>query len=695
MPRFLKILFSLFLFVAIIPAFFLLKNQQTWAQTSSSLVCSKAQADVILSIDRSGSMRESSGRSNSKMNAAKVASRNFINTLAKDTRNHVGVVSFATQSTVDQNLTSNYDAAKNAVNSLSANGSTCVECGIYKSKIAIRQGGRNGVKKVVIFLTDGRSNVIRGSSNSRVSENLAERKALEELKKAHGETGVIFYTIGLGTKINSSFLKKMANITGGKYFASPTTDQLDTIYQQISQIVAEGSISGVVFNDINGNGIQDGNEEDLEGWTLQLSANGQPTKSITTDVSGGYVFGELCEGNYTLTLIPKAGWEQTSPTNPNTYSINLTGGNSLTNNNFGVKAGPSPTSIPQCEEKNPALEVTPDTIIGEAGQEKTFTVKVTNNDSQACNPANVNLDAVSFNNPLWDLSLEEAQFVLNPGASGETNLKVTPPSDAVDGPKTITVSAQKVGGVQLTQNVRYVVVNPDPTPTPSPSPTFTPAPTNTPAPTLIPTQTPTFTPTPSPMPSPTPLPQLTLLSLVVGADGIGNTPRIPLGGNKNPLHPNRTFLVSIFDTSDNSPVYSTEQTFTYSSSSEKFEGGFTLPSGFQTGTYNVFVEGSQYLRTQFPGSATITAGQTRTLSGTNFNLIAGDINKLDQSFNSIDLLDYNVLISCSIYAQSTTACEADANYKTWSDLNDDGIVDEDDYTLWLKELANQPGIPLP
>ena len=664
MSRFLKLLLPLFI-VLVAAALFGARNQQTSAQTSTS-VCGNADADAVLLIDKSGSMDQKAGGSIPKIDAAKQAAINFVNILDNNPNNRAGVVSFGGNAVLRQTITSNFQLVKDAINSINASGGTCTECGAYTANQDIKSKKRNGVKNVVVLITDGKANVIRGST-SQVGTNLAEEEALEEIELGHNESGTVYFTIGLGDDVNAAFLQKIASVTGGKYFASPTTNELNSIYQEISQIIAEGSVSGIVFNDINNNGQQDTGEINLEGWTLQLSQTGQPAKAITTDAAGAYTFGDLCDGNYTLALVPKSGWEQTSPTSPNTISVNLSGGATIPNNDFGVKALPSPTPVPQCVQNNPALEVTPDTIVGEAGEEKTFTVKVTNNDSQACNPATINLDAVSFNNPLWDLNLEINQFVLAPGASGTTNLRVTPPSDAVDGPKTITVLAQKVDGIQLTQNVHYVVQNPEPTPTD----------------------------TPTPSPEPSPVPDQTSLSLVVGADGIGTTPRIPLGGNKNPLHPNRTFLVSIFDASDNSPVFETSQTFTYSSTTEKFEAGFALPLNFQTGAYNVYVEGPQYLRTQFPGSATITQGQVRNLTSANFNLIAGDINKLDQSNNSIDLLDYNVLISCSIYAQSATACDADPNYKTLSDLDDTGVVDEDDYTLWLKELANQPGIPLP
>ena len=107
------------------------------------------------------------------------------------------------------------------------------------------------------------------------------------------------------------------------------------------------------------------------------------------------------------------------------------------------------------------------------------------------------------------------------------------------------------------------------------------------------------------------------------------------------------------------------------------------------------MDGPQFLTTLYPGSVTINQGAQNNLKSDNFYLITGNINNNNQSENKIDLLYYNVFISCSIYAKSKSVCDQDANYAKYSDLNDDGKVDEDDYTLFLKEYSTQQGAILP
>lgn len=203
-------------------------------------------------------------------------------------------------------------------------------------------------------------------------------------------------------------------------------------------------------------------------------------------------------------------------------------------------------------------------------------------------------------------------------------------------------------------------------------------------------------PTPTPTPTPTTSPG-TSIAMVVGVDGIGETSRISVGGNLDPKHKTRDLEIKIYKTSDNSLTFFSTQVFTYSSIVKKFEEVIALPSSFQTGAYNLYVGGTQYLTQRYPGSVTITKNtQTKLNSSTQtFSLVSGDINRTTESINKLNILDYNVLLSCSVYARSSVLCDSNPSYKTLSDLTDDGKVDQDDFTLFLKELGNQSGDNLP
>jgi len=82
--------------------------------------------------------------------------------------------------------------------------------------------------------------------------------------------------------------------------------------------LSTGSISGVVFSDANGNGIQDAGEPGLSNWTVFLDANQNGTldrgeQTATTDTSGHYAFTNLTAGTYFVDEVPLPGYTQTSP----------------------------------------------------------------------------------------------------------------------------------------------------------------------------------------------------------------------------------------------------------------------------------------------------------------------------------------------------------------------------------------------
>ena len=65
-------------------------------------------------------------------------------------------------------------------------------------------------------------------------------------------------------------------------------------------------ISGTVYADLNGNGLQDGDEQGIAGQTVQLAGAG--TASVVTDEFGWFDFGDLKPGMYSLTNTTSGNW---------------------------------------------------------------------------------------------------------------------------------------------------------------------------------------------------------------------------------------------------------------------------------------------------------------------------------------------------------------------------------------------------
>src|SRR5262249_52041153 len=84
-----------------------------------------------------------------------------------------------------------------------------------------------------------------------------------------------------------------------------------------SQLVL-GSISGFVYNDLNGNGVKDANESALAGRTVYIDGNNNSVldageKSALTNSSGMYSLGALGVGTFKVRQVRPTGWTQTLP----------------------------------------------------------------------------------------------------------------------------------------------------------------------------------------------------------------------------------------------------------------------------------------------------------------------------------------------------------------------------------------------
>jgi glutamine cyclotransferase len=89
--------------------------------------------------------------------------------------------------------------------------------------------------------------------------------------------------------------------------------------------LASGTVSGTKFNDLNGNGVRDGGEPGLPGWTIYVDLNnnnaldgGEP--STTTDGSGNYSL-TLAAGTYTIREVQQPGWTQTAPIGGRLFAV--------------------------------------------------------------------------------------------------------------------------------------------------------------------------------------------------------------------------------------------------------------------------------------------------------------------------------------------------------------------------------------
>lgn len=161
-----------------------------------------------------------------------------------------------------------------------------------------------------------------------------------------GSTGVmqgceVYWQVGssatLGTEtsfvgnivaLTSITLNTGADIVYGRALArngAVTLDNNEITAPACRPVVTRGTVSGVVFNDLNGNGLRDSGEPGLPGATIFIDLNGNNTpdagETRITDASGTYSFTGLVPGTYVVTQILPNG---TVNTTPNPITVGLT-----------------------------------------------------------------------------------------------------------------------------------------------------------------------------------------------------------------------------------------------------------------------------------------------------------------------------------------------------------------------------------
>jgi hypothetical protein len=103
------------------------------------------------------------------------------------------------------------------------------------------------------------------------------------------------------------------------------------------------SISGTVFNDANGNAIQDPGELGITGVVLYIDLDNAGVfqasdPQTTTNSSGVYEFAGLAAGTYVVRQVVPGGDHQTLPTKGYGNHVTAAAGQAATGANFGDEA---------------------------------------------------------------------------------------------------------------------------------------------------------------------------------------------------------------------------------------------------------------------------------------------------------------------------------------------------------------------
>ncbi len=113
------------------------------------------------------------------------------------------------------------------------------------------------------------------------------------------------YNVSLS--LQSGFISTFPTLSSYSFYLTSGTNAIDKNFG----VFQYGTISGIVFEDINGNSIQDGNEVGVQNIKVKLS--GAKVDSVITNASGNYSFISLLSGNYSIAIELPNNSEQTFP----------------------------------------------------------------------------------------------------------------------------------------------------------------------------------------------------------------------------------------------------------------------------------------------------------------------------------------------------------------------------------------------
>ncbi len=181
----------------------------------SSAAATYIERDIVLVVDRSGSMR---GQKFADLVSAIEIFTDTLGDTPVDER--VGLASYSEFATEDVQLTENLGLIDSTMASLTVGGYTSISRGMTAGKrIMDRSRAADFVERTCIVMTDGRHN--RGEEPRGVAQELAA-------------DGVQIHTITFGTDADIPRMKEVAAIGGGRHFHALTGDQLREIYREIA-----------------------------------------------------------------------------------------------------------------------------------------------------------------------------------------------------------------------------------------------------------------------------------------------------------------------------------------------------------------------------------------------------------------------------------------------------------------------------
>jgi hypothetical protein len=265
-----------------------------------------------------------------------------LDTLASGRKSPIGVVDFSNSAALLQPLTTDYGLIKGQIETLQPLYETNIGAGLNTALAELAQNGDPNQPAAIILFTDGQNNL-----GPPVEQMLAQVSGQAQ------ETGVNVCTVGFGNQesdIDASFMRSLAEATGGQYLFATTAEELVSFFIACRQGVVTRLVDQFAGVIRQGETVEAGQIEVREdAGELTLTFNYlQGRLSIELIDSEGNVIDATYPG---FTIEPGEGGQRVKITNPRPgeWTVRVTANEAPPDGvvyNIVINTEASPTSTP-------------------------------------------------------------------------------------------------------------------------------------------------------------------------------------------------------------------------------------------------------------------------------------------------------------------------------------------------------------
>jgi len=213
---------------------------------------------LVLALDASGSMKK---RETEVIESA----RAFVSALRPE--DSLAVLLFSDRLSFAHDLSTNRDVSHEAIQKYQADGGTALFDAVSESLQRLRDAGG---RRILVVMTDGRdeNNAGNGPGSTRTLND-----AMKDLKAS----GTTVFTIGIGTKIDTSSLEQLATLSGGRALFPQDVSQLRGEFQRVVEDLRRRYVVGFTSSHV---------EHDGSWREVRIRLKSAP--EVTIQSSGGY-----------------------------------------------------------------------------------------------------------------------------------------------------------------------------------------------------------------------------------------------------------------------------------------------------------------------------------------------------------------------------------------------------------------------